>query len=62
MDHAWKAQLDPKVLKPRIPVSKTLAPAKMSEDEHREGLTPQIWVVGLIAVVVILLVLFGVAL
>jgi hypothetical protein len=28
----------------------------------REGLAPEIWVIGLIAVIVILLVLFGVAL
>lgn len=30
--------------------------------ERREGLAPEIWVIGLIAVIVILLVLFGVAL
>ncbi len=32
------------------------------EDARREGLAPEIWVVGLIAVIVILLILFGVAL
>lgn len=32
------------------------------EEARREGLAPEIWVVGLIAVIVILLVLFGVAL
>jgi hypothetical protein len=31
-------------------------------DAAREGLAPEIWVIGLIAVIVILLVLFGVAL
>jgi biopolymer transport protein ExbD len=33
-----------------------------SQNTKREGLAPEIWVVGLIAVIVILLVLFGVAL
>jgi carbon monoxide dehydrogenase subunit G len=32
------------------------------EEARREGLAPEIWVVGLIAVIVILLILFGVAL
>lgn len=33
-----------------------------TEEARREGLAPEIWVVGLIAVIVILLILFGVAL
>jgi len=33
-----------------------------SSDMAREGLAPEIWVIGLVAVIVILLVLFGVAL
>jgi biopolymer transport protein ExbD len=33
-----------------------------SQSAKREGLAPEIWVVGLIAVIVILLVLFGVTL
>jgi hypothetical protein len=37
-------------------------PAQSSEPVAREGLAPQVWVVGLIAVVVILLVFFGLAL
>lgn len=38
------------------------APTDADEDARREGLAPEIWVVGLIAVIVILLILFGVAL
>ena len=37
-------------------------PTAAEEEARREGLAPEIWVVGLIAVVVILLMLFGVAL
>jgi biopolymer transport protein ExbD len=33
-----------------------------SQNAKREGVAPEIWVVGLIAVIVILLVLFGVTL
>jgi len=36
--------------------------ATSSEEFRREGLAPEIWVIGLIGVIVILLVLFGVAL
>jgi len=37
-------------------------PTAEEEEARREGLAPEIWVVGLIAVIVILLILFGVAL
>jgi carbon monoxide dehydrogenase subunit G len=37
-------------------------PAESAIERRREGLAPQVWVVGLIGVIVILLVLFGVAL
>jgi biopolymer transport protein ExbD len=33
-----------------------------TQNAKREGVAPEIWVVGLIAVIIILLVLFGVAL
>jgi hypothetical protein len=36
--------------------------AKAGDETSREGLAPEIWIVGLIGVIVILLVLFGVAL
>ncbi|HTT85599.1 MAG TPA: carbon monoxide dehydrogenase subunit G [Rhizomicrobium sp.] len=36
--------------------------AAQTEEIRREGLAPEIWVIGLIAVIIILLVLFGVAL
>jgi carbon monoxide dehydrogenase subunit G len=38
------------------------APTAAEEEARREGLAPEIWVVGLIAVIVILLILFGVVL
>jgi hypothetical protein len=38
------------------------APTVASADARREGLAPEIWVIGLIAVIVILLVLFGLVL
>jgi carbon monoxide dehydrogenase subunit G len=45
------------------PIETTVAEARSeASPETREGLAPQIWVVGLIAVIVILLLLFGVAL
>lgn len=48
---------------PDIDVTTTLAEADAQSDEfRRDGLAPEIWVIGLIAVIVILLVLFGVAL
>ncbi|HEV2561252.1 MAG TPA: carbon monoxide dehydrogenase subunit G [Rhizomicrobium sp.] len=39
-----------------------LAPTAEEEEARREGLAPEIWVVGLIGVIVILLILFGVVL
>lgn len=38
------------------------APTQNEEEARREGLPPEIWVVGLIAVIVILLLLFGIVL
>jgi carbon monoxide dehydrogenase subunit G len=46
---------------PASEVVKTV-PVDIPESTRREGVAPEIWVVGLIAVVVILLLLFGVAL
>jgi len=47
---------------PVVEASPPVAAKAAAPDEPREGLAPQIWVVGLIAVVVILLLLFGVSL
>jgi uncharacterized protein len=44
------------------PVEPELEPEEGVENVRRAGLAPEIWVIGLIAVIVILLVLFGVAL
>jgi uncharacterized protein len=40
----------------------THEPTEAEEEARREGLAPEIWVVGLIGVIVILLILFGVVL
>ncbi|HWE05752.1 MAG TPA: carbon monoxide dehydrogenase subunit G [Rhizomicrobium sp.] len=46
-----------------IPLSQPLdEPPIIADKPDREGLAPEIWVIGLIAIVVILLVLFGMAL
>jgi len=45
-----------------VPFEPVPEPAEWLENVRREGLAPEIWVIGLIAVIVILLVLFGVAL
>ncbi|HEX2590024.1 MAG TPA: carbon monoxide dehydrogenase subunit G [Rhizomicrobium sp.] len=45
-----------------VPPVQVVATADPTPAGHREGLAPQVWVIGLIAVVVILLVLFGVVL
>jgi hypothetical protein len=37
-------------------------PSAQTDDEERSGVGPEIWVVGLIAVIVILLLIFGVVL
>ncbi len=47
---------------PAVEPTASTAVAERPPAEPREGLAPQIWVVGLIAVIVILLLLFGVAL
>ena len=45
---------------PEIPPSQPRAESPIVGDNHaREGLAPEIWVIGLMAIVVILLVLFG---
>ncbi len=46
----------------QIEPGSTSEATKQSGSVRREGLAPEIWVVGLIAVIIILLVLFGVAL
>ncbi|HEX3663839.1 MAG TPA: carbon monoxide dehydrogenase subunit G [Rhizomicrobium sp.] len=47
---------------PPEPVEREIEMTEPPGDAAREGLAPEIWVIGLIAVIVILLVLFGVAL
>lgn len=53
---APEATLPPPRQSPDAPIVET------QDGPRREGLAPEIWVVGLIAVIVILLILFGVAL
>jgi hypothetical protein len=47
---------------PETPPAKSDPAAPQIQAVKREGVAPEIWVVGLIAVIIILLVLFGVAL
>jgi carbon monoxide dehydrogenase subunit G len=55
--------LTPDPMVPEAPASTGMvAPPPLVEGETREGLAPQVWVIGLIAVIVILLVVFAVAL
>jgi carbon monoxide dehydrogenase subunit G len=56
---AMAPELGPAVTAPPLAES---APPVAGGDTRREGLAPEIWVIGLIAVIVILLVLFGLVL
>lgn len=50
------------VFQPATISSPASAPAVPAQDSGREGVAPEIWLVGLLGVIVILLVLFGIAL
>jgi carbon monoxide dehydrogenase subunit G len=58
---AGNVALDAAAISQELPIEPAPAPIEVPSGK-REGLAPEIWVVGLIGVIVILLVLFGVAL
>lgn len=55
-------ELPPPILEEPIAAASALPEPVAAHTARREGLAPEIWVIGLIAVIAILLVLFGVAL